>query len=469
MQIPIVNGIYTDGASDFRTSYPKNFVPVPKSQGVSAGYLRPAEGVEAFAVGVGEDRGGVNWNGVMYRVSGNQLVRVDADSTVTQLGLISGVNTATLDYSFDRLIIAGGGNLYYYDTGTGLTQVTDPDLGPALDALWVDGFTMTTDGTSLVVTELNDPYAVNPLKYGSSEVDPDPVVALLKVRNEVHALNRYTTEAFDNVGGTGFPFQRIDGAQIQRGAVGVQTCCLFVDQLAFMGSGRNEAVSVYVGGGGQSISIASREIDQILSKYTEGQLAVAVVESRVFNAHEHLLIHLNDQTLVYDAAASREMNEPIWFILHSASEYNATSIYCARHFVWCYSAWFSGDPVNARIGKMTSDVASHYGTHISWEFATAILYNSGMGLSIHELELVVLNGRADAGTENIVQTSYSFDGELWSQNKSKTVGMRGDRLKRLVWISQGSMRNIRMQRFQGTSRARLSMARLEARIEPLSV
>jgi hypothetical protein len=107
-----------------------------------------------------------------------------------------------MDYSFDRLAIASGGRLYYWN-GT-LTQVTDPDLGVVLDVVWVDGYFMTTDGESLVVTELSDPTQVNPLKYGSSEVDPDPVVALLKLRNEVYALNRNTIEVFDNVGGEFF-------------------------------------------------------------------------------------------------------------------------------------------------------------------------------------------------------------------------------------------------------------------------
>ena len=47
MQIPILNGIYTDNDSDFRTSYPRNMIPVPKAQGMSAGYLRPADGIVA--------------------------------------------------------------------------------------------------------------------------------------------------------------------------------------------------------------------------------------------------------------------------------------------------------------------------------------------------------------------------------------------------------------------------------------
>jgi hypothetical protein len=44
---------------------------------------------------------------------------------------------------------------------------------------------------------LNDPTAVDPLKYGSSEADPDPILAIRKIRNEVYALNRHTVEVFD--------------------------------------------------------------------------------------------------------------------------------------------------------------------------------------------------------------------------------------------------------------------------------
>ena len=49
MQIPILDGIYTDNNSDFRTAYPVNLIPVPKGQGISAGYLRPAEGINHVA------------------------------------------------------------------------------------------------------------------------------------------------------------------------------------------------------------------------------------------------------------------------------------------------------------------------------------------------------------------------------------------------------------------------------------
>lgn len=229
MQIPILNGIYTDSGPDLRTSYPVNLVPVPKNSGVSAGFLRPADGIVANGTGPGIDRGGINWRGACYRVMGTNLVSVASNGTVTTLGDVGTGDLVTFDYSFDRLAIASGGRLYYWN-GTTLTQVTDPDLGTVLDVVWVDGYFMTTDGEFLIVTELSDPTQVNPLKYGSSEVDPDPVVALLKLRNEIYALNRNTIEVFDNVGGDFFPFQRIDGAQIQRASLELMLAAFILRQ-----------------------------------------------------------------------------------------------------------------------------------------------------------------------------------------------------------------------------------------------
>ena len=466
MQIPILNGIYTDEAADFRTSYPRNMVPVPKGSGISSGYLRPAEGIDHLADGLGVDRGGINWDGECYRVQGTKLVRVEANGTLTVLGDVGGTGQVTLDYSFDYLAIASGGSLFYWD-GSTLRRVTDPDLGAVNDALWVDGYFMTTDGQNLVVTELNDPFAVNPLKYGSSEVDPDPVQAVLKVRNEPHALNRYTIEAFDNVGGTGFPFQRIDGAQIQRGTVGTHTCCLFLENLAFMGGGRNESIAVWLGAGGQSRKISTREIDQVLATCSEQVLATSVMESRVDLGHQHLYIHLPEQTLVYDAAASGVVGEPVWFTLTTGVADKGQ--YRARNFVWCYSKWVAGDPSGARVGVMTTAHANHWGELNTWELSTAIIYNESRGAIFHELELVCLSGRMKLGADSRLSTSYSKDGETWSQPKYVRVGTQGQRNKRLVWLQQGAMRNWRVQRFQGTSDAQLAVARLEARIEPMGV
>lgn len=467
MQIPILNGIYTNEASDFRTSYPRNLIPVPKKQGISSGYLRPADGLVALNSSAGGiAKGGVNWNGVCYRVIGGNFSSISATGAVVSIGSVGGASgRVTFDYSFDRLGIAAGGRLYLYD-GTTLTQVTDADLGTVVDFIWVDGYFMSTDGEFLIVTELNDPFTVNPLKYGSSEADPDPIKAILKLRNEPHALNRHTIEAFSNEGGANFPFARIDGAQIQRGTVGTHTCCVFMEAIAFIGGGRNESIAIWLGASGNTIKISTREVDQVLAEFTEAQLSACLIEARIDKGHEHLYVHLPDRTLVYDSAASREVGEPVWFVLTSSITGN--SQYRGQDLVWCYDRWLVADPESSTVGYLSDSVSSHWGELVGWDFGTTIVYGEGRGAIFHELELVCLTGRAEMGDNSTIWTQYSTDGETWSVERGIYAGTTGQRNKRLVWLQQGSMRNWRIQRFRGTSDARLTIARLEARLEPLA-
>jgi hypothetical protein len=469
MQIPILNGIYTDNGPDLRTSYPVNMVPVPKQSGISNGFLRPGDGIVANGSGPGVDRGGVNWNGICYRVMGTKLVTVASNGTVTVLGDVGGpVNTlVTFDYSFDLLAIASGGRLYYWNpVANTLTQNTDPDLGIVLDVVWVDGYFMTTDGEFLVVTELSNPLQVNPLKYGSSEVDPDPVVALLKLRNEIYALNRNTIEVFDNIGAEFFPFNRIDGAQIQKGVIGTFACCVYMEQIAFLGSGRNEAPSIYMGAAATAQKISTQEIDELLLNYTEAQLALVKLEARNDKAHQHLYVHLPDRTLVYDGAASQVLGEAVWFTLTTTVV--GFSQYRARNLVWAYDKWLVGDPQSSNIGYLVDTIGTHWGQKVRWEFGTLIVYNEGNGALFHELELVSLTGRVALGVDPQISTSYSLDGLSWSQDRFIRAGTIGNTKKRLAWFQQGNMRNWRIQRFRGDSDSHIAFARLEAQIEGLA-
>ncbi len=467
MQIPIINGIYTDANADFRTAYPHNLIPVPKQNGISQGYLRPADGLEVVATVGGIDRGGINWSGTCYRVCGSNLIRVDANNNTTILGSVENDDMpVSMAYSFDRLAIVSNRKLFYYSNGV-MSQVTDSDLGSVIGVTWIDGYFLLTDGTSMIVTDLSDPYSVNPLKYGSAEADPDPIMAVEKFRGELYAIGRYTIEAFQDVGNSLFPFQRIPGALITRGAIGRKAACVFMDTFAFVGSRRNEPLAVWSGMNGSTVKLSTREIDQILQGYSEYDLISCVVEAKIEDNHQFLYVHLPDKTLVYDAAGSAAVQEPVWFTLGSGNDEDKT--YRARFMVWCDNRWTFGDPTKAQIGTFTNKVSSHYGEVVGWEFGTQIVYNEGKGALIHELELVTLSGRVEFGADPVVWTSYSTDGTTWSQEHPKRAGKTGERNIRLSWLQQGNFRQWRIQKFRGTSEAFLSFAKLEARMEALNV
>ena len=467
MQIPVLSGIYTDSGNDLRVKYPLNLSPIVLKNGISNGYLKPSQGIVNFASVSGIDRGGINWNGVLYRVVGNDFISIASNGLITTIySTITGSNQVIFDYSFDYLAICADNKTWLFNGAT-VTQITDPDLGNTLDVVWVDGYFMTTDGEFLVVTELNNPFSVLPTKYGSSEADPDNIVSLVKIVNEVYAINRHTIEVFNNIGGDGFPFQRVEGAQIQKGGLGTNCCCVFLDSVAFIGSGRNEAISIYISSSGQSAKIATREIDLILSEFTESELAKCLLEQLIDKDQELLLVHLPNKTLVYDAKTSKALGEQIWFILSTSLDGNGK--YLAKNHVYCYNKWIVGHPELAQVGYLSESVFSHWGVDIGWEFNTVMLFNESFGAIVNQLELITLTGRALTGTDPQISTMYSFDGQEWSTERFINAGKIGQRDKRLVWLQNGMLRNWRIQKFKGKSDSKLTIIRLEAQLELLSV
>lgn len=465
MQIPIINGIYTDMTADYRTSYPLNLVPVPKQNGIANGYLKKADGIVLFcgADKGGVDRGGINWNGVCYRVVGSSLWQIDEQGHCTKIGIIEGNEQCRFTYSFDRLGIASGGNLYYLKDGK-IEKVTNANLGLVVDVEWIDGYFVTTDGEYIIQTELNDPTQVSPTKYGSSEADPDPIIGLLKVRNELCVLNRHTIEVFDNVGNAGFAFARVDGAMMTKGLIGTHAKCLFAQSFAFVGSGENEPCSIYIGANGGLTKIATREIERILSDYSDSELAKVILEGKEQDMHQHLYLHLPDKTMVYDFAASQVMQQPVWFELSSSSDGKAP--YRAINHVWCYNKWVVGDRVDSRIGALSNQVSSHYGVPVAWQISTTFIYNGGQSGQIKSIELVGLTGRTVNDKQPQVFLSWTKDGLNWSNERLHKQGMRGQYNKRIVWLrAVGMFRQMVGLKFRGCDDSLASFTAIEADIE----
>lgn len=468
MQLSILSGVYTTNETMFRQSPPKNMSPVAMDSGIAAGFLRNADGLERFTPDdtPGLGRGGILWRGECYRVMGNMLCKIREDGTIQEIGFV-GDNGAkvTLDYSFDQLIIVSARDLYYWD-GSALTQLTDPDLGDSIDAVWLDGYTVSTDGEFIVHTELNDPFSVDPFKYGSSEIDPDPIIGLIEVRNELYALNRFTIEVFDNVGGDGFAFQRNEGATIPKGIVTTHAKAILGDSFAFVGSGKNETCGVYVASNGRAVKISTREIDQVLSTHTDAQLQGMVCESRTNEGNEEFLVHLPEITYVYDLTSSVLFKTPVWYSLHSDNL--ASGSYRAINFTLCYGKWLCDDKISPFVGQLTKASTKQYGELVGWEFNTQLLYNKSQGALVHKLELVGINGRVPAGIDPRIFCSFTDDGLMWSDERVVRGGERGIYNLRPAFMQCGMFKNYRSYRFRGADDAFYAIATLDAAMEPLN-
>lgn len=456
MQIPLLSGVIAGSAAEFIQRPPLNLEAVPVDSKINKGQLRAAAGAISKATGPGEDRGGIVWNGTHYRVMGTKLITVGADWSITTLGDVGEGKRCRLDYSFDRLIIVSGERLYYFD-GTVLAQVTDEDLGVVVDAMWIDGYTMTTDGTYVLVTELNDPTSVQPLKYGSAESDPDPVTGLLRYREEAYVLGRYTIQTFRNVGGTGFPFATVKGGTIPFGCIGPFAKCLLGDGFAFVGSARDEALNVYVGGQGSARAFGSKALCKALSA-VEDQTAIEL-EARGYGAEQRLLIHLPTESWCFLVNASQAFGEPVWYRLEGSD-----GAYCLRNSVEVDGVRIVACPFSGKLGELTETDARHFGNDVPWQFEVGMLANDGLPFVMDSVELIGLPGRGQ-GSGSIF-LSMTRDGETWTGERALTVNI-GERTKRLQWRPHCRISNYMGLRFRGAGAALPGIAAVEVKARPL--
>lgn len=452
VQIPIQTGVRVRGGA-FQTSYPVNLYQHLIESGLSKGELISERGARQIATGPGIDRGGTVWNDALYRVMGSKLVQVGADDTITELGTLEtdGLN-CLFAHGFDQFAVGSSERLYYYDGGT-LTQVTDPDLGRVLDVTWIDGYFVTTDGTYLVVTELNDPSSVDPLKYGSAETVPDPLVGVDTLREELVAVGRYSLQFFRNVGGNGFPFQNVRGALIPYGAVSARAKCHIAGTLAFVGSGEDEPLGVYIVTQGAAVRISDEVIDGILAEC--GDESSIVLEPRSFGFEQHLVVHVGQCSAALVLKASQEAGTGLWHQLATGQ-----GRYRPRNAVFWQGQHYVGDIETTALGVLDSEITAHYGVEQGWSLDAGMLYNDGFGLILNEVEIM---GQFPQ-TETAVFFSMTRDGELWSNEIS--LRLNGTREQRVVW--RPNVRAGRMVGFRFRGRGRVAIARADARGEGLA-
>jgi len=463
MRIPLLSGVVSDGLAEFRTSYPLNLEPVAVPNKIAAGQLRATAGVIPVATGPGIDRGGSDFHEMIYRVMGTRLVRLTRAGAITDLGDVGAGGPCSFAYSFDRLAIRSGSNLFYWND-VALTQVTDADLGPVNDVIWIDGYFMTTDGTNVVVTELSDPTAVQPLKYGSAEEDPDPVTGLIKLRNEAYVLGRHTIQVFRNIGGNGFPFVTVRGATIPVGCVGPLAKCPFGGSFAFVGSAENEALGVYLAGAGDASRISSRRIEDELAAVSDP--TQIILENRTSRGEQRLFIHLPTKSLVFLSQASAALGEAVWYEAQSG----VGKPYRPRFNVEGYGKVIVGDTETAQLGQLTDTVSTHYGETAQWRFDIGLVYNEARGGIVHAIELVGLPGRAPLSADHdTMWLSMTRDGESFSTERPLSMGASGETDLRMQWRPRTNFRNYIGFRFRGNNRQLPGFAACEAKLSPLAV
>ena len=421
IKLPMIKG---DRKSDYdyRSNLPINLTAVERNIRGDQGYLLSHDGLTEFALTNGTARGGTfneRFN-EHYRVSGDLFESVSSVGVVTTIGLTAGKGVCLFSNSFNTQAILSDGNLFYWDNST-LTKVTDPDLGFPIDITWFKGIYVMTDGEFLFHTDIANEFSISPLKYSSSEFSSDRILAVARDdHNQILAFNRYSTEYFyfDATVPIGTSvLVNISQASNKIGIVGTH-CQTLLDGLFFILGGRQEeSPSVHILNAGQETTIATREVDQVISKYTESELGTTILESRTVDRDKFLIVHLPNETLLYNHTVGKSIGlEAAWTYVKTGIEVDDPwrgrfGVFDPRAAKWIY-----GDMLENKLGYLDKQTASQYGAEVECTCYTPIIQDLET-MSIDQFEIDTISGFSTNDFTSAFSLSYNgvtYGTEYWN-------------------------------------------------------
>lgn len=392
MALPIIKGDKIEANTDYRDSLPVNMIAISKKILNASGYLLSHPGLKFLGTGLGADRGGY-WNErqeIHFRVSNTQLISVSASGAVAALGEITGSERASMTHSFNSQAVVADNRMWLFQNDGTFLEITDSDLGDPIDVTWIDGYYFLTDGEFIYHTNISDETQIDPLKFATAEFDPDPTLAVDTTSdNQVIVFGRYSTEYFINRATDNFAFQRIQGKAIKAGVVATHCETELEGSFYILGGGREEAPSVHVISAGTYTSIATREIDKLIAQYTETELQVAVLETRVEDRDKFVIVRLPGETLLYNATIARERGiSEAWTIVKSGIDTDlkwrgVNGVYDPRISKFVY-----GDNQGTNIGILDNTIATQYGDQAETIFFTPFFNLESASIDYFDLDTI---------------------------------------------------------------------------------
>jgi len=460
--LPIANGFYRSSSLPFSCQRCVNWIPiVAESNALNDRALMDIPGLVQFAtLSSYAARGGVTMGGVPYFVSGSYLYSIDRTGTKTQIGIITGTRKVSMAHNGVKLcIVVPGGSAYVFDKDLNtLQRISDPDYVPSDTVVFKDGYFIftATDGDIFFISALNDPTDIDALDFGSAEANPDLILAAHVNHNELYILGELTIQFFqNNPTGSGFPFQSIQSAIIEKGIHARQSCVDFDNTFLFVGGGLNEGTAIWkVTGSSSVVKISTDSIDAEIQKFTRDEIANAY--SMTFTLKGQFLAlftfestTIPSKTFVYNATASAFSGRAEWFELQSGDNEDKWRVNC---IIQAYGKLLCGDSVDGRIGYLDVNTFTDYGQTRHRMVTSSPYSDNEIPIFQGQMELTMTSGtglQSGQGSDPQIRMDYSDDGgRTWSYPTSRSYGGIGEYGSLAIWRRLGRVPRHRVLRFQ---------------------
>jgi len=498
-ELPIATGFYEDASKPIAAQECSNWIPqVPQTTALSQAQLIGTPGIDTFAT-TGSDscRGSHVMGGIAYAVNGQSFYRVNRDGSTDNLGTIAGAGRVSIDDNGVQIcivvpLVAG----YIYTVAGGLVQITDTNytntLGPSEQVVHKDGYFIhyknvnnASNKPIFFVSNLNDGLTYDALDFGTAEVDPDLITGLHVNRNQLYVGGTITNEPFQNIGGSGFPFQRIAGGVIQKGISAKFSLVDFDNTFVGIGGGENEQAAIWRFTGASAVKISTAAIDKVLQESTDEEIAGIYATVYAEGGGYFVNFHFKNRTFTYDAAASALSGSPRWHERKSKDAEGRAIAWRVNGIIDAYGKTLVTDSQDGRIGALNRDTYTEYGEIVSRIVSTSPFHGQGRRVRVSQIELTTESGvglgekQKDTfpikfpyvfgddslidGVDPHIMMQFSDDGgKSWSNGVSRRLGKEGEYKRRQKWRRRGSFDRFRIYRFIMSDPVKPVIIKLEA-------
>lgn len=424
----------------------------------------------------GANRGAMLVGDVHYWVNGDNLYSMTSAFVIKDLGAISGTGRVSLANNGRYLVaVVSTGEGWVYDNTTSvLVKITDTDYILAKTVIFNDGYFLfnALDGTVFFNSALNNPLSFDALDFGTAEINPDKIVALHPNHNEVFTCGTETIEIFKNVGGTGFPYQRIEGANIQKGVHAAFSIREFDNTFVFAGGGQNELTAIWkVSSSSSATKISTDAIDNAIQQFNEEEIGASFAfdyaqGGRFFVGFTFESERIPSATFVYEATASALSGRSVW---HERQTGPSANRWRVNTITKAFGALFAGDQLDGRIGIVDLDTYDEYGEPMQRVTATAPFFADGLPVFSGEYRLHMQTGVGLAngiGSDPQITRNFSDDGgRTFNDGVHRSFGKIGEYEVIPAWRRQGRIPRARTLRFSTSAPVKFVIIKLEALAE----
>ena len=384
-------------------------------------------GIEMLTQGPGPLRGSFMYQGQYHAISGDRLVRIAFDTTVTDLGPIAGLGNTQIavDHAAAVIVVVDGPT---YELVNDTLQVVSGLPAAPIDVAVINGrfVYVPVDGGPPFYSEPGIPSDVRPENFFDAETLPDVNVGVINLRNDLYIFGTNSTELFRNpeTAPPEAPFRRVLSGLLPFGYFGgkVQWSQQGLPTVAYLGRDQEGGIGAFTLGG----RISTGPVDEILDTYTEEQLRRARGHRFAWKGEDLIVFFLDHDTLAYNGR---------WVEFGSGNDEEPWDV---RGFTMAYDADVIVGDSTGRIGRLADVDYDWVNQHPAFERFFDTFYRTRPGLTFN-LARLELDPPTYRGTNGSVALQLSRDGLVFSDPFWRPIPPTGKYTERMRFIYRGGL------------------------------